>query len=38
MVETNGKSVTIPAQAAREPYRPTASTDKVQETISRSLS
>jgi Ca2+-binding EF-hand superfamily protein len=38
MAETNGKPVTIPAQAAREPYRPTASTQEVHNTIARSLS
>jgi hypothetical protein len=38
MAETNGKPVTIPAQAERKPYRPTASTVKVHDTIARSLS
>ncbi len=38
MAETNGMPVTIPAQAAREPYRPTASTQEVHDTIARCLS
>lgn len=39
MVETNGNAVVIPEQSiVREPYRPLASTDKVRETIWRSLS
>lgn len=39
MAESNGKVVSIPAQESeREPYRPSASTEKVQETIWRSLS
>jgi hypothetical protein len=29
MAETNGKPVTIPAQVEQEPYRPTASTEKI---------
>jgi hypothetical protein len=38
MAETNGKPVIIPEQAEREPYRPTASTENVHDTITRSLS
>jgi hypothetical protein len=38
MAESNGKPVTIPAQVEREPYRPTASTEKVHDTVIRSLS
>jgi hypothetical protein len=38
MAETNGKPVIVPEQAERKPYRPTASTEKVHETIVRSLS
>ncbi|OLT06811.1 hypothetical protein BJF90_45760 [Pseudonocardia sp. CNS-004] len=38
MAETNGTPVIIPEQAAREPYRPTASTQEVHDTIARSLS
>jgi hypothetical protein len=38
MAETNGKPVTIPEKAEREPYRPTASTTKVYDTVVRSLS
>jgi hypothetical protein len=38
MAETNGKPVTIPEQVEREPYRPTASTEKVHDTVIRSLS
>jgi hypothetical protein len=38
MAETNGKPVIIPEQAQREPYRPTASTEKIHDTIIRSLS
>jgi hypothetical protein len=38
MAGTNGKPVIIPEQQAeREPYRPTASTERVHETIWRSL-
>jgi hypothetical protein len=38
MAGTNGKPVIIPEQKTeREPYRPTASTEKVHETIWRSL-
>jgi hypothetical protein len=38
MAETSGKPVIIPEQAEREPYRPTASTEKVHDTVIRSLS
>lgn len=38
MAETNGKPVTMPEQVQREPYRPTASTEKVHDTVIRSLS
>jgi hypothetical protein len=39
MAETYGKPVSIPEQkAVREPYRPTASTEKVYDTLARSLS
>jgi hypothetical protein len=40
MAESNGKVVSIPAQESieRQPYRPSASTDKVHEQIWRSLS
>ena len=38
MAETNGKPATIPVQAEREPYRPTASTKNVQDAVIRSLS
>jgi hypothetical protein len=39
MAETNGKPVTIPEQSTeREPYRPTASTQEVHDTIARCLS
>jgi hypothetical protein len=39
MAESNGKVVSIPAQESieRAPYRPSASTEKVHETIWRSL-
>jgi hypothetical protein len=39
MAETNGKPVIVPEQQSkeREPYRPTASTEKVHEVIWRSL-
>jgi hypothetical protein len=38
MAESNGKVVPIPAQQAeQEPYRPSASTEKVHEAIWRSL-
>ena len=38
MAGTNGSPVIIPEQAEREPYRPTASTQQVHDTITRSLS
>jgi hypothetical protein len=38
MAETNGKPVIIPEQVVREPYRPTASTQEVHDTIARCLS
>ena len=38
MAETNGKPVTMPEQVEREPYRPTASTERVYDDIARSLS
>jgi hypothetical protein len=39
MAESNGKVVSIPAQESseREPYRPSASTDKVRDVVERSL-
>jgi hypothetical protein len=37
MAGTNGTPVIVPAQADREPYRPTASTQKVHDEIARSL-
>jgi hypothetical protein len=38
VAESNGKVVSIPApESEREPYRPAASTDKVHQTIWRSL-
>jgi hypothetical protein len=39
MAGTNGKPVTMPEQQSseREPYRPTASTQKVYDTVVRSL-
>jgi hypothetical protein len=37
MAETNGSPVIIPEQTEREPYRPTASTQKVYDTVVRSL-
>jgi hypothetical protein len=38
MAETNGKPVTIPEPSEREPYRPTASTKNVYDTIASSMS
>jgi hypothetical protein len=37
MAETNGKPVTMPEQTEREPYRPTASTKSVYDTIANTL-
>lgn len=37
MSESNGTTVVIPGQHDRDPYRPTASTAKVQQTIEVSL-
>jgi hypothetical protein len=39
MAETNGNPVIVPEQKSeREPYRPTASTEKVHDTLARCLS
>ena len=39
MAETNGKPVIVPEQKAeREPYRPTASTTNVYDTVASSMS
>jgi hypothetical protein len=37
MAETNGKPVTIPEQAEREPYRPAASTKSVYDTVANTM-
>jgi Ca2+-binding EF-hand superfamily protein len=38
MAEANGKPVIIPEQTERKPYRPTASTEEVHDTIARCFS